>query len=434
MLAAIVFTDVVGFSALMQRNEAKAMHNVERDFRLMTEIAEQHGGQVLKRTGDGLLISYTSAVEAVNSALLMQKRIAEVSQHLNFDDIMVHRVGIHLGDVLMTEYDVLGDGVNVAQRLQAEARPGAICLSQTVLDVVKGKTDASPNRLGPRSLKGILEPVVVWEIPPVGAHSTENVLTQTAPRDMGDLKLNLEPESTPMRGAFTIIALLVAVCVPIFLGVWMVQRTTVQQKAQAKLDAEQRRNREAAQEAKRNQTVAKPNAPVPPANDGPVTPTPPVTNGDSELEDPNKTFQGVTQQGSADLGNQLTLARNSYDFEKCQQLLTQSGLDKTDMGAALIRHYGRCASFMSWVDASVAQLTQASALKFPGASPNEETLVYGDKGLVVIDRNGSVETNALKSMTPDAILKIGRSLHMEQKEKAALRAFAREFGQFQQGD
>jgi len=163
-LAAIIFTDVVGFSARMQADEETSLRLLERDFAVMREMCARHEGSVLKTTGDGLLLYFTSAVQAVACALAMQRHFAEEARRLPAGETLAHRLGIHLGDVFVSEQDVMGDGVNIASRLQAEAAPGGICISQTVYDVVKNKLALQVINLGPRDLKNIAQAVPVYRI------------------------------------------------------------------------------------------------------------------------------------------------------------------------------------------------------------------------------------------------------------------------------
>jgi class 3 adenylate cyclase len=163
-LAAIVFTDVVSFSAHMGRDEVKTLGLITRDFAEMRRLCEARGGAVLKTTGDGLLCYFASAVEAVACALEMQKHFAELAKKLPAGEALQHRIGIHLGDVLVQDQDVMGDGVNIASRLQAEAEPGGICISQTVYDVVKNKIELKATYLGARDLKNIAQAVPVYRL------------------------------------------------------------------------------------------------------------------------------------------------------------------------------------------------------------------------------------------------------------------------------
>jgi class 3 adenylate cyclase len=163
-LAAIVFTDVVSFSARMQADEETTLRLLKRDFNEMREICVQHHGSVLKTTGDGLLLYFSSAVQAVACALAMQRSFAEQLKNRPAAESLTHRVGIHLGDVFVNEQDVMGDGVNIAARLQAEAEPGGICISQTVYDVVRNKLALHVTRLGPRELKNISQAIPIYKL------------------------------------------------------------------------------------------------------------------------------------------------------------------------------------------------------------------------------------------------------------------------------
>ncbi len=163
-LAAIVFTDVVSFSALMQNDEETTLRLLHRDFAAMRQICAEHQGSVLKTTGDGLLLYFSSAVQAVACALAMQRLFAEQARSQPAKETLTHRVGIHLGDVFVNDQDVMGDGVNIAARLQAEAQPGGICISQTVYDVVKNKLALHVTRLGPRELKNISQAIPIYRL------------------------------------------------------------------------------------------------------------------------------------------------------------------------------------------------------------------------------------------------------------------------------
>jgi class 3 adenylate cyclase len=170
MLAAIVFTDVVGFSKLAAKNEARVYVALQRDMAVMTNLCRAHGGQVLNTMGDGMLLCFGSAVDALGCAVEIQRTLYNQSLALPGVDILRHRIGVHLGDVIMNGDNVFGDGVNVAARLQTLAQPGAVCYSDTVAAVVKNKLKVDANYLGPRQLKNIGEPVKVWQVPALGDH------------------------------------------------------------------------------------------------------------------------------------------------------------------------------------------------------------------------------------------------------------------------
>lgn len=166
-LAAIVFTDVVSFSMLMATHEEHTLDLLRRDFQIMTELCQRFEGKVIKTIGDALLMYFSSAVKAVGCAQEIQSSLAEIMANLTADDILTHRIGIHLGDVFFNGTDVLGDGVNIAARLQAQAQPGGICLSQTVYEVVKNPLALKATDLVPLKLKNMPDSVSVYQIPPL---------------------------------------------------------------------------------------------------------------------------------------------------------------------------------------------------------------------------------------------------------------------------
>jgi adenylate cyclase len=163
-LATVVFTDCVGFSARMSLDEEHTLDLIGRDLALMTRFCEQFEGRVLKTTGDGLLMCFSSAVKAVECAIATQQAIRATAIILPPKDYLMHRIGIHLADMYITETDVMGNGVNIAARLQTEADPGGICISQTVYDVAKHGLQLDTQYLGPRELKNIREVVPAYKI------------------------------------------------------------------------------------------------------------------------------------------------------------------------------------------------------------------------------------------------------------------------------
>lgn len=190
-LAAIVLTDAVSFSARMSVDEEGTLKLIQKDLRLMATLCREHGGQVLKSTGDGLLMSFSSAVKAVRCSQFIQKQLAADAEGASPQAYLQHRIGVHLGDVLFSDGDVLGNGVNIAARLQTQSLPGGICISQTVYDVVKTQLRLRATFLGPLALKNIKEPVPAFQIPPVGQAATM-LIRQPPPSEMppGDAVLS----------------------------------------------------------------------------------------------------------------------------------------------------------------------------------------------------------------------------------------------------
>jgi len=163
-LAAIVFSDVVGYSARMQRDETGTLALVGADFARMAVLAADEEGEVLNTMGDGMLLAFPSAVQAVTFALQAQAEFSHRRVLKPPEKALEHRIGIHVGDIFRMEGRVAGDGVNIASRLQAKAPAGGICVSQTVYDLIKGKVAVRAEALGPQEFKNIAERIPIYHL------------------------------------------------------------------------------------------------------------------------------------------------------------------------------------------------------------------------------------------------------------------------------
>jgi adenylate cyclase len=164
-LAAILSADVVGYSRLMAVDEAGTharLKALRRDF-IEPAIAGRHG-RVVKLMGDGALVEFASVVDAVQCAALIQRGMAERQADLPNDQRIIFRVGINIGDIIIEDDDIYGDGVNVAARLEALAELGGICISRNVYNQVKNKVEFGFEPMGEQKVKNIPEPVVVYRV------------------------------------------------------------------------------------------------------------------------------------------------------------------------------------------------------------------------------------------------------------------------------
>ena len=165
-LAAILVSDVVGYSRLTGTDEDRTLARL-RALRsdLVDPTVAVHNGRVVKRTGDGSIIEFRSVVDAVNCAIEVQRAMVERNAGVAPDKRIEFRVGIHLGDVVEeSDGDLMGDGVNIASRLEGICEPGAICLSEDAYRQVKGRLDLAVTDLGPTQLKNIAEPIRVYAL------------------------------------------------------------------------------------------------------------------------------------------------------------------------------------------------------------------------------------------------------------------------------
>ena len=164
-LAAVLAADVAGYSRLMGADEegTLARLNAHRREFLEPTIAE-HNGRIVKRTGDGILIEFGSAVDATRCAIQTQRGMAQRNADVPAEQRIEIRIGIHVGDIIIEEGDIFGDGVNIAARLEGIAEPGGICISDDTFRQVRGKIDAAFEDTGDQQLKNIEYPVRVFQV------------------------------------------------------------------------------------------------------------------------------------------------------------------------------------------------------------------------------------------------------------------------------
>ena len=165
-IAAILVSDVVGYSRLAGADEDRTLARL-RALRsdLIDPTISVHHGRIVKRTGDGSVIEFRSVVDAVRCALEVQHAMVERNAGVALEKRIEFRIGIHLGDVVEeTDGDLMGDGVNIAARLESIAEPGAICLSEDAYRQVKGRLELAVSDLGETQLKNIAEPVRVYSL------------------------------------------------------------------------------------------------------------------------------------------------------------------------------------------------------------------------------------------------------------------------------
>src|SRR5215471_7279455 len=164
-LAAILASDIAGYSRLMGQAEAGTLARVRALRReLIDPQIVEHKGRIVKTTGDGMLIEFPSVVEAVACAVAVQREMAERNAPITPEERIEFRVGINLGDVIVEDGDIHGDGVNIAARLEALAAPGGVCISAIVHSQVERRVDCTFEDLGERELKNIARPIRVFRV------------------------------------------------------------------------------------------------------------------------------------------------------------------------------------------------------------------------------------------------------------------------------
>src|SRR6516165_3302370 len=187
-LAAIMFTDMVGYSALSQRDDKLALELLEEHRRLLREIFPRFHGTEIKTIGDAFLVEFQSALEAAQCAIEIQRALAKRNTDVSADRRIEVKIGIHIGDVVHRGGDVYGDGVNVASRIEPLAGAGGICVSMDVERQIRNAVETRFEKLAPTELKNISVPmdlfriILPWEVPVGGAklesRSSKSVISE----------------------------------------------------------------------------------------------------------------------------------------------------------------------------------------------------------------------------------------------------------------
>ena len=163
-LAAILAADVVGYSRMMGEDEAGTATLVRERREANQPIIAAHGGRLFKTMGDGMFIEFPSVVAALECALAMQRQMAAGNEGAVESTRVLYRIGLHLGEVLVEGEDILGDGVNIAARLESIAEPGGVSISGAAHEQVRGRVEAEFIDLGEKALKNIARPVRVYAV------------------------------------------------------------------------------------------------------------------------------------------------------------------------------------------------------------------------------------------------------------------------------
>jgi adenylate cyclase len=192
-LAAVLAVDVAGYSRLMGRDEERTLAQLKTLRKTLVDPAiASHRGRIVKTTGDGMLVEFASAVDAARCAVEVQREVAEQNTGISPELRIEFRIGIHLGDIIIDDNDIFGDGVNIAARLEGIAEPGGVCISDDAYRQIRGKIDIAFEDIGKQALKNIAEPMPAWKIPPAG-EAAPAVRSESSSVRLQDLALPDKP-------------------------------------------------------------------------------------------------------------------------------------------------------------------------------------------------------------------------------------------------
>ena len=163
-LVAIRAADVKGYSRFMERDEVAALKTLSSHRAITDDVIARHGGRIANTAGDSIIAEFGSVFDAVQAAADIQTLVGEANATLPEDDRMHFRIGINVGDVMVKDGDIFGDGVNIAARLESLAEPGGICVSRGVRDQVRRKLPYQYDDLGEQSVKNIAQPIRVFRL------------------------------------------------------------------------------------------------------------------------------------------------------------------------------------------------------------------------------------------------------------------------------
>src|SRR6202166_1095041 len=164
-LAAILAADVAGYSRLMGADEERTLANLKSVRRALVDpTIAAHRGRIVKTTGDGMLVEFASAVDAARCAVEVQRGMAAQNADVAQETRIELRIGIHVGDIIIDDNDIFGDGVNIAARLEGIAEPGGVCISDDAQRQIRGKVDFAFDDMGPQMLKNIAQSMRAWRM------------------------------------------------------------------------------------------------------------------------------------------------------------------------------------------------------------------------------------------------------------------------------
>jgi adenylate cyclase len=162
-LAAVLAADVVGYSRLMGLDDEGTLARLKAIRKtLVGPAVAEHRGRIVKTTGDGVLVEFASAVDATRCAAEVQDSMARQNSDVPQQSRIELRIGIHVGDIIIDDNDIFGDGVNIAARLEGIAEPGGVCISDDAQRQIRGKVDVTFEDIDPQTLKNIAEPMRAW--------------------------------------------------------------------------------------------------------------------------------------------------------------------------------------------------------------------------------------------------------------------------------
>lgn len=393
-LASIMFTDVVGFSKHSAIDEERTYRALNRDFDLIYKAVADHNGQVLNTMGDGMMVVFMSAVQCVQCAIAIQGELYRQALSKPEDGVLQHRLGLHVGDIILNGKNTMGDGVNQAARIQALARPESIAMSKEFHDMVVNKTPFKAKYLGPLRAKNIPDAIPIFEISPID----DEIRQRAAEALFTPQTLDAPEGATGRRSAVILLAVLLLLALasaPVFLLKSAAKAAQEQAKQNGRGFKEGKSTAEEIERIRKERfgnIKTDANAPVannePAANNAPETPTTLSLNA-TEVAD-------------------VTSKTNTHDYAGVVEVLKKaSGADSED-GKAMIKKYEDLVAFQTWLNADIMTVTELEPLNL--TLDGVQVKVYSAQSGVIVDNAGVLTTRNLWEYKESTILAIAEML------------------------
>ena len=422
-LAAIVFTDVVAFTKRAATDEPRTFAALRRDFALFAAACERHGGRVVNTMGDGSLMLFDSAVAAMEAAVEMQEGLHRIALARPPEGVLEHRIGVHLGDVVQGPAEdgapngkAYGDGINVASRIEALCRAGAVTYSRAVAEVVGSKLDLGGIYLGPRAAKNVPEPIPLWEVPPINEQARAKIeasFVAAAP--------TVAEGATGRKGA--LLGVLAFVVLAVGFGIIaLVELKTASNRDDDPLTAAQKR-RSARKSTERKNLAPSTSAELP------TTSAPPPPRGSNGLPP----GAALSAPDAGVLAQKIREMSARYDFAGIVELLQNAQGASPAISGDVLAHYQTLAALRTWADSEASSIPPGSPVSLGPGWPNGGAIVYASGGGAMIRENGrGDEALRLWNRPPAAILLVLVALSQRPgaipPPEDSLPAFAAEYG------
>ncbi|MBS1701277.1 MAG: adenylate/guanylate cyclase domain-containing protein [Armatimonadetes bacterium] len=387
-----MFTDVAGFSKHSAIDEQRTLRALNRDFDIIYRQVAAHGGQVLNTMGDGMMIVFNSATSCMQCALAIQGDLHRQCLSRPIDGVLQHRIGVHVGDIILNGKNTMGDGVNQASRIETLARPDSIAMSREFHDMVKDKVRFSAKYLGPRRARNIPEAIPIFEIPPID----DAIRQQVADSLFVAPNTDAVDGATGRRGALFLIAaviLIFAAASPIFLL----------RAAQKSADEQARRDGRGFVMGKADGEVAKDIRQRLGFKDGNNAP---VANNEAANDPASNNAPSDSISLTPDQISDIAAKTNVYDYAGVAAEIQASPGATSTQGMVMIKKYENLVQFKQWLSNFVLTTSEASPIQ--ANIDGQPAQVYSIQDGIAIVQNNQLSSHRLWDLKPATVESIAK--------------------------